>query len=430
MAARPQTLAKAHDAASSIRAQTKDQSGSKNVVKAVLASPLTVPWPNIPRHLQNTILHTLPSLIPPQIADYHVSRARSNQKTRSEQRKLKRAVPKEGTAPPFEGVAATETESSAVSLEKGKRKQRPVDSDSESNARLAKRSKTAPTKPDILASLVLGINEVVKALESQIEALKIDIIELTDRLSVKSSNLLPTAPAHETSPPLSSSPSSPIQFVVIPLTSINPQTMVASIPTYCATYNALVYQFNQLRKRDPKTVAEKGEVEEVRVVPLGDVEAELAAMVGLRRLACMAVRADHPEVQGLVTLLPKSILHPPRYSISIPFPTATLKLHDDNDRHGTRKGTEKKGPAVDNVPTDLIHYSPVHIKGIKTTFPVDASSKKATRLAEVRQKRVEAKEKKRGANGKGKGNGKKKVLRREKEKRDEDKGNAGVAEGS
>jgi hypothetical protein len=44
-----------------------------------------------------------------------------------------------------------------------------------------------------------------------------------------------------------------------------------------------------------------------------------------------------------------------------------------------------------NAPLPHVHYAPVTIKGITTTTPVDANSKKKVRLAEVRQKRVEAK---------------------------------------
>jgi len=43
---RPKTLAAQHEASSSIRALSKQGKGEgrKDVVKAVLASPLTVPW--------------------------------------------------------------------------------------------------------------------------------------------------------------------------------------------------------------------------------------------------------------------------------------------------------------------------------------------------------------------------------------------------
>jgi len=60
-----------------------------------------------------------------------------------------------------------------------------------------------------------------------------------------------------------------------------------------------------------------------------------------------------------------------------------------------------------------VHYAPVTIKGITTSTPVDANSKKKIRLAEVRQKRVEAKLKRKlEIEGGGKTKSKSKVLQK------------------
>jgi hypothetical protein len=81
----------------------------------------------------------------------------------------------------------------------------------------------------------------------------------------------------------------------------------------------------------------------------------------------------------LEKILPKSILHPPRHALTLPYSTSNLKVHTG------------KPDAEESAPLPHVHYAPVTIKGITTTTPVDATSKKKVRLAEVRQKRVEAK---------------------------------------
>ena len=76
--------------------------------------------------------------------------------------------------------------------------------------------------------------------------------------------------------------------------------------------------------------------------------------------------------------MPKSVLHPPRHALTLPYPTSNLKVH----------GNDVKD---ESAPLPHVHYAPVTIKGITTSTPVDANSKKKIRLGEVRQKRVEAK---------------------------------------
>ena len=76
--------------------------------------------------------------------------------------------------------------------------------------------------------------------------------------------------------------------------------------------------------------------------------------------------------------MPKSVLHPPRHALTLPYPTSDLKVHG-------------KDVEDESAPLPHVHYAPVTIKGITTSTSVDANSKKKIRLAEVRQKRVEAK---------------------------------------
>ena len=161
-----------------------------------------------------------------------------------------------------------------------------------------KSSSERPRPPPILSHLVLGINETLKALEHQIATLKIRLMIMADALNGQlgpKSTLLPTAPpamALASDPP---DEPAPLGIIVVPLLSVSPQSLVSPIPQYCATYNALLHQHAQLAKavrarlKDPETIV-GGQVKEVRVVPLGAVEKEIAAMVGLRRVASLGIR--------------------------------------------------------------------------------------------------------------------------------------------
>ena len=108
----------------------------------------------------------------------------------------------------------------------------------------------------------------------------------------------------------------------------------------------------------------------------------------------------------LEKILPKSVLHPPRHALTLPYPTSNLKVHNDDTQ---------------TAPLPHVHYAPVTIKGITTSTPVDANSKKKVRLAEVRQKRVEAKIKRKaeregGTKAKGKSVSKKKAAKAKQDK--------------
>ncbi|OCF39900.1 hypothetical protein I317_06274 [Kwoniella heveanensis CBS 569] len=512
---KPAAIAQVHDVSKTIRGQTKkdkaaaqsraemgDRAGmSKDVVKAVLASPLTVAWPNIPRHLQTATLHALKELVPNEVADYHVSRARCHQKEkRFRRRQLRRDVKDEGSRLTDENSESVKAEvaedgdvpsgDQAVTGEKRKSSEL-----SSSGQPASKKARTAghatitnpdeptqaqekrPIKPVILSHLVLGINEVIKSLETQIDQLKFQLMIMGDALSGRwvvktsksssdiktsgkgkdTSHLLPTAPRSpspelgseaksgdlsdrknpapisDASSPKSSIPPSPIEFVVVPLLSVNPPFLVSPIPQYCATYNALVYQHQQLAricrtrlKRDELDEVVGKEREECRVVPLGAVELEMAQLVGLRRLACLGVRSSHPDIDIVRKLLPKSVLHSPRHALTLPIPSSSLNVYTSATRSKpSSKATSKQPgktsssaprsaprnkqpahlpapPPPPALPVPDVHYADLHIKGIQTKMPVDNAARKAKRLDEVRRKRVEAKMRKKEAQRSGK----------------------------
>ena len=229
--------------------------------------------PSIPNHLQKSVVAALPRLIPDNIAEYHTSRARCHKHNQRRTRAMRR----------------------------------PADAQSSNGGDTSARGVTEPVvppqSPAILDHLVIGINETIKSLERAIDDLRFRMLIIADTLNgtlqpgrealpVTSNGLLPTAPttSKELGPALG--------FVIIPLLSVSPQSLVSPILQYCATYNALVYQWSQLKKnvetrlkRDQWGILGEAR-EEVRVVPLGDVEAELATMVGLRRAACIGVKVS------------------------------------------------------------------------------------------------------------------------------------------
>jgi hypothetical protein len=225
------------------------------------------------------VMKELPRLVPDEIAAYHTSRARCQVERKKATRKRERLAKAAGDDVTMEGQGGP-AEQNTTTLEN-------------------------PVKPEILDHMVLGINETIKSLETAIDDLKLRLLLIADRLNgiqlKPNTDLLPTAPHPERSPSPAPalSESSPPAFIIIPLQSISPQTLVSPIPQYCATYNSLVWQWGQL-SRVAKTRIKESELrevigeerEEVRVVPLGRVEGEMAALVGLRRLACLAIRVS------------------------------------------------------------------------------------------------------------------------------------------
>lgn len=354
-------LATIHGENNTIRAQSRmeksapiqassDKSGlSKDVQKAVLASPLTIPWqvsfihplkythlsnaylcrPDVPRHLQTTVVHLLRELIPSDVADYHVSRARCHIKEKRAKRAQKTKETKASSEQSDSSEKADQEQAGKADDEDAEME------DLESSAGQKQKQSSdifesglkRPERPEILSHLVLGINEVIKSIEHQIGSLKTRIMIMGDALNgdqpgkPDASNFLPTAP-RSPSPSNSDaeategqsqsvlSPSAPVNFIIIPLLSINPQSLVSPILQYCATYNAHVYQHTQLAKilrtrlkKSQWTDVIGDEREEIAVVPLGAVEKDLADMVGLRRLACLALRVSRKNCSSSQSML-------------------------------------------------------------------------------------------------------------------------------
>jgi len=273
----------------------------------------------------------LPQLVPSSIADYHVSRARCQKREKRGRRKDKRAIGKEAADTGDKGdvmdiVERAGQEDTTVKEDAStgeKRKSVPPDTEIQIDPP-AKKSRTSsstkelhdtrPAKPEILNHLVLGINETIKSLERSIEDLKLRLVMLANTLNAsqlpqpKANHLLPTAPRSPSPPPPLPLPIPLVErlnaptFILIPIQSISPQSLVSPIPQYCATFNSLIYQYSQLVKVARTRLKGGGDGdwedrEEVRVVPMGRVEEDMAGLGGLRRLACLAVR-----VSGIIAM--------------------------------------------------------------------------------------------------------------------------------
>lgn len=325
----------------------------------------------------------LPQILPQDVADYHVSRARCS---KAAKRARKAAEGKAKGAEGPEGGAAAAPAAPQEPLE-------PVPAEA--------------LRPEILDHLVLGLNEVIKALEHATADLEAQLIELADAIEGVPSlpRFLPTEPAEAAEPEAvaavgkAAAAGAPLAHVLVPHLSVSPMALVDPIPALCATYNTHVRQLRVLAQSAPAGAA-VADVAEIRLVSLGKEEAEVAALAGLRRVACFAVRASHPNA-GVLSELCKNIA-PPRHSITLPFPTRLRVI--DGGAAGAGPGAERtkgtkgtKGQAGGKLPDAQVQYAPLHVKALHTTAPLDNNARKAVRLDEVRRVRAENKAKRRQA---------------------------------
>ncbi|BEJ11959.1 hypothetical protein CspHIS471_0204190 [Cutaneotrichosporon sp. HIS471] len=316
---------------------------ARAVIKPVLSNPYATPWPSLPNHLQNGVMAALPQLVPDAVAEYHTDRARCSAAAKRARRKAKRAE--------------MEVEKEATEAEKTET--------------------GAPTPPEILDHLVLGLNETIRALEGAISALRMRMALFAD----SNPRFLPAQPGAEPE-----AEAAGITYLLVPHTSVSPLALVDPLPTYCATYNTLLRQASTIPN------VKKGMLgQEIRIVPLGKREQELALAAGLRRITSVGVRASHPAV-GVLERLLQAALAPPRHSMTLPWPTTRLTVHKGEPEKESEKGDKEKGNKGEKTaPHPPIAYAPLHIKAIHTTMPVDPDARKAERLAEVRANRVEKK---------------------------------------
>jgi hypothetical protein len=184
-----------------------------------------------------------------------------------------------------------------------------------------------PTPPDFLLHLVIGINEVMKAMERQTADLASRIRELqnddkdllvvhgvdpmaeNDKADGLPSHLIPTAPPtgdliedkEQASGSVSkdrltlprSATRTPLRTIYVCLEDINPPHLVQAIPLYVTSYNSLVRQYRGLFNAKHRNTGKEASgaklpdsVMETLLVPLNaGSELELAKVMGLRRVA-------------------------------------------------------------------------------------------------------------------------------------------------
>ncbi|EKM48712.1 uncharacterized protein PHACADRAFT_61593, partial [Phanerochaete carnosa HHB-10118-sp] len=285
--------------------RARDNVERKIVYKSVLDNPLQVRWPNIPENIQNAILALIVSILDG-VAEMHA-------KTQSTSRKRKKG---EHTAEVVKKkYRLEEQESSCAGMH--------VDTTSQSDTpTISADGATQP--PIILDHLTIGINEVTKALEHIAKFRRRDMSsEQSDSPSVH----MPTS-----------------RLVVVCLADINPPILVGHLPNLVAACNS---------------AESSGDRHKTWLVPLAKgAEQTLAAAIGLKRVATIAIDASAPQFSSLEYLLE-----------SVPILTAPW-LHP-----------------TPNARTELV---PTHIKQLKTTAPKDMRAAK-----ELRTKgRVEAKRRK------------------------------------
>ncbi|KAL1409639.1 hypothetical protein Q8F55_003635 [Vanrija albida] len=377
----------------------------KDVVKPLLMNPLTVGWPNIPNHVQVGVMAALMQLIPSSVADYHTDRSRASRAGKRARRTQKRAEEANAVVAKEAGSKAAVT--GDVAMEAA------VVEKSAAEPELAAPAHAGQPWPDILAHFIIGLNETIKGMEHSIDDLRFRLAILSDLLASKRSpadapadglpRFLPTAAREEAEPAPWSTPAAPLFMVLVFNGSVSPQALIDPLPLYAATYNTLLRQYATLakavRSRVPggdKYIGVEGP--EIRIVPLGSREAEGSALFGLRRVSVFAIRTSHPALNVLERLLPDTVLQAPRHAVTLPYPTTSLKIYGDEPKNGEAASAApaaKSKPPPSQLPTPAIHYAPVHLKGVLTEAPLDANARKQRRLAEVRQKRVESKVKRR-----------------------------------
>lgn len=243
---------------------------SKIVYKALLESPLNVKWcasgqgsslmltlcadfelvlelrPSLPTHLQLTVVHTLCGLLAG-VADYQLKLGRLTKKrkpvnpSRSRRQGEEAAVNQiEPPPPPADPKAAF---------------------------------KERNPEPEVAKHLVLGINEVSKEL-----SIKLPGTALPVPPPQAAPGELTTSDAPAARPPRPP-PTSPLRFVFVCLSDINPPSLVGHLPAAVAGYNG--------RKKACGETDSTG----IRLVTLAKgAEALLAQALGVRRAAVVGVR--------------------------------------------------------------------------------------------------------------------------------------------
>lgn len=238
----------------------------KSVFKSVLDNPFRVKWPSIPVNLQNLCLARLVTCL--------------------------------GSLPPRQRSGKVRTGAEAMPAQ----------------------SSSKPNEADLaFPSLVIGINQVTRALEHQI----------------RSARWLTTV--HDPGQPvISQDPCSELSVVFACSGDVNPPILVEHIPHLVASFNSL-------------STAKRGSSTRVKLVPLPKgSESILARAVGLRMAAVIGVYKNHPILASIQDILDST--------------------------------PDLVAPWLSSPESSQQQLIPTHIKQLRTSIPKDIKAAKEQRL--------------------------------------------------
>ncbi|KAL5638433.1 hypothetical protein ACGC1H_005200 [Rhizoctonia solani] len=381
--------------ASLAKGKSKAADDRRVVYKPVLENPHQIKWAPTPLNVQNSLLACLADLLP-EVAEYHFDRenkarrrksslraalhqakvkgesSKTSQAQASSSRKRRRDEDVAGD-PKRIKVANDETnEQTSSTLSSNRRRASPgigvlgeptgstgsastgpstaaINSEGTESSPQAPSSTNIPIPP-LLKHCVFGINEVTKRLESQIH---------------------PNALGTTTASVASSKPQ--LRFVIACRTDVDPPMLIDHLPALVAACNSAI----------PSNSEDKMFIK-LATLPMGG-EHTLAEMVGLRRVAVMALDVETPGLERLESLL--SSITPLRASWLAP-------------------------PSnISQEPKELV---PTHVKQLKTSAPKDMKTHRQKRKREV----GEAKEATKAAGDDGNRRKKRKVQPKDKNEPD------------
>ncbi|KAJ3725574.1 hypothetical protein DFJ43DRAFT_1147016 [Lentinula guzmanii] len=286
------------------------QTEKKVVFKGVFDSPFRIHWPSISVNLQNLVLAQVLSLLDG-VSEYQRTRLQLLKKRKREQSETARPRKKK-----------RETEAKTNGLENSSTTTA-ADSGSSFTSTDMQTDITFPNPPAILAHLTTGINQVTKRLE---------VLVRTRRGGIVDKDTHPIG----------------IRIVLVCRADVNPPMLIDHVPHLVAAYNST-------KPPDPILLVS---------LPQG-AELTLSEVMGIRRVAVMAINSDAPALSSLLSLV-----------TSVPILTASWLA--------TEVAVAELKRATPIIPT--------HIKQLRTTTPKDmkvAKGQRASGRAAAKEKKKE-----------------------------------------
>lgn len=294
----------------------------KVVYKSVLDNPFRIQWPFVPMNVQNSIL-ALTLAMMDGIPDYQLSRGKDNRKRKRELQKgpvqKKRQTDEEAVGSSME-IITDETKSDPA------------------NNLLPLSSTTigisALEPPPVLQHLVVGINEVTKRLEHQIQQSRVTVVT-----TAKDSAIPSQGPD--------------LKIILVCRADIDPPLLIDHLPHLVAACNSTQTSHT------------------VKLVPLPKgAEPSLAQAIGLRRAAVVGIDVACPELGTLMTLLDAVptlvaawIAPTPRHQL-VPTHIKQVRTSAPKDMRAAKEAKQRRKEAKHNMEGELsttLHGKPAAI---------------------------------------------------------------------